>query len=218
MLALDTGSPRVSLAVGRGGEVLAERSVEQERSSGRLLALVVEALEEAGATVRDLGAVVALSGPGSFTGLRVGLATALGLHQALGVPAGALPTLRALAASAPEWAGTVVGAVDALRGEWFVQAFRGGPAPTALDEPRRLPADELGGLGPCLLLGFGVEAAVAGPGRGGSGVSVRRPGPLAPVALRLAWLDPPRWDAGELTRPQYLRAPAVTIPRRAAAG
>ena len=125
LLALDTGSPQVSVALGRGSQVLAERSVEIDRSSGRLLEMIAEVLAEAGAKPADLGGVLALQGPGSFTGLRIGLATALGLHQALGVPATAISTLRVLAARAAE-PGTIVAAVDALRGEWSAQAFRGG--------------------------------------------------------------------------------------------
>ena len=123
LLALDTGSPQVSVALGRDGQVLAERSVEIDRSSGRLVEMIGEVLAEAGARPRDLGGVLALQGPGSFTGLRIGLATALGLHQALGVPATAIPTLRVLAAREE---GTIVAAVDALRGEWSAQAFRAG--------------------------------------------------------------------------------------------
>ncbi len=96
-LALDTGSPTVSVALARGGIVVAERSVAMDRSSALLLALVQEVLTEAGARLTDLAGIAALRGPGSFTGLRIGLATVLGLHQALGVPATALETLRALA-------------------------------------------------------------------------------------------------------------------------
>jgi tRNA threonylcarbamoyladenosine biosynthesis protein TsaB len=145
VLALDAGSPVVSAAVGRGGETLAARSLPHQRSSTQLLALAAEALAAAGARPADLAGVVALAGPGSFTGLRVGLATALGFHQALGVRAQAVPTLDALAAASAAPAGSlVIGAVDALRGEWSARAFRvGGPAPAALGEMALLPGAEL---------------------------------------------------------------------------
>lgn len=214
LLALDSGSPTVSVAVGRGGSVIAERAVEQARSSSQLLALVAEALGEAGIAARDLGGVVALRGPGSFTGLRVGLATALGFHQALRVRAGALATLRVLAASAPDWEGTVVGAVDGLRGEWFLQPFRGGPAPAPLAEPRLVPAADLACFGPCLVVGFGAEA-LASRVAGGAPVRGREARPLAAAALKLASLDPPPWNAEDLIRPLYLRPPAVTLPGKA---
>ena len=109
LLALDTGSPLVSVALARDGAVVASRSIEQERSSVRLLEMVQEVLTEAGIGVRDLGGIAVLRGPGSFTGLRIGLATVLGLHQALGVPATAIPSLPVLAASAGERKEIVIG-------------------------------------------------------------------------------------------------------------
>jgi ribosomal-protein-alanine N-acetyltransferase len=142
VLALDAGSPRVSVAVGWRGEALAARSVPLERSSTQLLALVDEVLAAAGARAADLTGIVALAGPGSFTGLRVGLATALGLYQALGalgVRALALPTLAAMAAASgapPD--SVVIAAVDALRGEWSAQAFRAG-SPSILPTPPTTP-------------------------------------------------------------------------------
>ncbi|HEY4593660.1 MAG TPA: tRNA (adenosine(37)-N6)-threonylcarbamoyltransferase complex dimerization subunit type 1 TsaB, partial [Thermoanaerobaculia bacterium] len=126
LLALDTGSPLVSVALARDGAVVAARSVEQERSSTRLLEMVQEVLDEAGIGIGDLGALAVLRGPGSFTGLRIGLATALGLHQALGIPATALPSLQVLALAAAlsgTTGGRVIAAVDALRGDWSAQAF-----------------------------------------------------------------------------------------------
>ena len=144
VLALDAGSPLVSVAVGRGGKALAVRAVAQQRSSTQLLALVAEALAELGARPRDLAGVVALAGPGSFTGLRVALATALGFHQALDLPGLAVPTLAAMAAASAAPPGSlVIAAVDALRGEWSAQAFRAGPVPEPLGEMELLPGGEL---------------------------------------------------------------------------
>jgi len=144
ILALDAGSPVISAAVGVGGEVLAARAVALERSSTQLLALVAEVLAAAAARPADLAGLVALAGPGSFTGLRVGLATALGLAQGLGVPALALPSLAAMAAASGAPPGTlVIAAVDALRGEWSAQAFRAGPVPCPLGEMVLAPAGEL---------------------------------------------------------------------------
>jgi len=207
LLALDTGSPLVSIAVVRRGAVLAERSVELARSSPALLALIEEALSSLGLSPRDLAGVVALRGPGSFTGLRVGLATALGLHQALGLPAAALPTLQVLAAAAPPGAARVVAAVDALRGEWFAQPFAGTP-PTALAEPALFSAGELAKLGPGAYVGFGLARAAAALG---PETAVLEPGPLAGLAGLLASTQPLDWDASALTAPLYLRDPAVAV-------
>src|SRR4051812_17128245 len=163
LLALDTGSPLVSVALARDGAVVAARSVEQERSSTRLLEMVREVLDEAGVGGGGLGAVAGLrgpggfprpavrpptapgppQGPGSFTGLRIGLATALGLHQALGIPATALPSLQVLALAAAlsgTTGGRVIAAVDALRGDWSAQAFVEG---RPLGEMELVPGPEL---------------------------------------------------------------------------
>lgn len=209
LLAIDAASPRVSIAMGRGPVVLSERAVEIDRSSGRLVDLISEVLAEAGAQASDLGGVVALRGPGSFTGLRVGLATALGFHQALGVRATALSTLRVLATLAE---GPVVAAVDALRGEWSVQAF----SPSS--EMELLPGAQIPRLFPGdtgTVVGFGVSR-LAGPDWP-EGVRLLEAGPLAGAAVRLAAvLSSNRdltWDPDLLVRPLYSRPPAITPAR-----
>ncbi|MEA2559298.1 MAG: tRNA threonylcarbamoyladenosine biosynthesis protein TsaB [Acidobacteriota bacterium] len=202
LLALDTGSPQVSVALGRGSELLAERSVEIDRSSGRLLEMIAEVLAEAGAKPADLGGVLALQGPGSFTGLRIGLATALGLHQALGVPATAISTLRVLAARAAE-PGTIVAAVDALRGEWSAQAFRG-------DEPlsgmELVHGNSLTSFVPGItaITGFGISRLETPPE-----IRLIEGEPLAATALRLI----PVWNSDLLIHPLYSRPPSITQPR-----
>lgn len=222
VLALDTGSPTVSVAAGPPGAPVAERSIEIRRSSERLLALVDECLGEAGVGIAELSGVVALRGPGSFTGLRVGLATALGFHQALGLPAAAVPTLEVLALHGARTVGPgrIAAAVDALRGEWFVQLFDAAPdaPPTPRGEARILGAAELAALGADAVAGFGAGRLAHDPawtGAGGTGaVRLLDAASLAPDALRLAALRPPAWDASELIHPLYLRPPAVTLPAR----
>ena len=87
ILVLDTASPVVSVAVGIADAVLAERRLELRRSSEKLLDAVDAALADADVVLDDLRGVAALRGPGSFTGLRVALGTAMGWHQALNIPA-----------------------------------------------------------------------------------------------------------------------------------
>lgn len=210
LLALDTGSPQVSVALGREGRLLAERSVEIDRSSGRLLEMIGEALAEAGAKPADLGGVIALQGPGSFTGLRIGLATALGLHQALGVPATAISTLRVLAAREE---GTVVAAVDALRGEWSAQAFRAGEPLSGME---LVHGSTLPHLAPGItaVTGFGVSRLAELPDWPKE-VRLVEAGPLAGIALQRALrLTPAQWDPDLLIHPIYSRPPAITAPRR----
>ena len=88
ILALDTGSPTVGLALGDGKKMLAVRSIELRQSSERLLRNLEDLLRETGTPLTDLRGIAVLKGPGSFTGLRVGLGTVLGLHQALGFAGG----------------------------------------------------------------------------------------------------------------------------------
>ena len=208
LLALDTGSPVVSVAVGRSGRVMAQRSVEIARSAEDLIAMVDDALAAAGAAPRDLGGVVALRGPGSFTGLRIGLATALGLHDALAIPAAAVPTHHALAAAAPPEAERVIAAVDALRGEWFVQPFAAGARP--LGPPEIVATAGLERLDAACLIGFGLDRLAFADG----GPMRHTPPPLAPAALALAWHGEIEWSANDLVHPLYLREPATTPPKR----
>lgn len=225
-LALDAGSPLVSVALARGGEPVAERAVEMERSSVQLLEMIRAVLSEAGARPADLGGVIALRGPGSFTGLRIGLATALGLHQALGIPATAVDTLRAMAAYAvpempPGRAGTVVAAVDALRGDWSAQAFTAEPLPRPLGGLELLPGSrlpELFGDGVRVLVGFGVSRLAETPDwpEDVRLVEPRPQRPLASMAARMALHPEIPWDPALLTSPLYSRPAAISQPKRRA--
>jgi tRNA threonylcarbamoyl adenosine modification protein YeaZ len=230
-----------SVAVARGDTVLAELARPAGVRAGRgtrrgdpaghaasasgsapdnLLALIDAALEEAGATPRSLDAVCALRGPGSFTGLRIALATAWGLHQALGLRAAALPTLQVIAEAAA--ADRVLAVVDALRGEWFAQTYvrrrpaASGASSLAVDAegPARLVGvDALRASPPAVLAGFGADRLAEEAGLTETRVVV--PCSLGGVAARLAHRLQV-WDAAELTEPLYLR-PAPTT-RSAATG
>ena len=208
LLAFDTASPTVSLAVGDTAGVRAQATLPLRRSSEQLLRTMENVLGQGEATLETLDGVVVLQGPGSFTGLRIGLATVMGLHQATGLPVATVPTLPVLAATAPEDAEDIVAAVDALRGEWYAQRFRilDGTR-CAIDAPALVAGEDLGRPGPCRVIGFGLdgltlpEAAVA-----------RTPPPLASVALTVARQRDDVWDARRLTQPIYFRPPAVTLP------
>lgn len=98
LLALETSGGVGSVALALDGEVVARRFLPSAREhASRLLPAVSELLEEAGCGVTDLGGVVAGSGPGSFTGVRVAAASAKGIVHALDLPLWAVSSLRAAA-------------------------------------------------------------------------------------------------------------------------
>ncbi len=211
LLAVDTGSPVVSVAVVAGDRVLAVREGRQRESSARLIGWIEDALDEAGAELRDLDGAVALRGPGSFTGLRVGLATLLGFHLGIGLRVTGLPTLFVLAATAPAGA-QVMALVPAGPGEWFAQRFTGGSPPRPLAEPRRRPADLPS------LAAEGVDRVVVATADerqrlgGGGALPVAASAPLASVAGRLAACHGAVWDPALLVAPLYLAPAPVTPP------
>jgi tRNA threonylcarbamoyladenosine biosynthesis protein TsaB len=125
VLAFDTATDVATSALVSDGEVLGERASR----TVTLLEDVDALLRQAGAHTGDLEALAVGTGPGSFTGVRVGLATARGLALALGIPVAGVSTLAALAAGAPG----AVPVVDARRREVFV----------LLDEPQVLAPGEL---------------------------------------------------------------------------
>lgn len=128
VLGIDTATPAGGVAL-RVGEVLRSRPIEW-RTSFRAASPAVEGLlDEAGLALGDLEAVAVPSGPGSFTGLRVGAAMALGLCRIGGCPLHAVPTLAAVAeAYAPAGVLRVCASLDARRGRRYAALYeRGGP-------------------------------------------------------------------------------------------
>jgi tRNA threonylcarbamoyladenosine biosynthesis protein TsaB len=213
ILILDTGSPLASVAVARGGEVVSARAVGTERSSTRLLDMIREVLEEASLEMTGLGGVAVLRGPGSFTGVRIGLATVLGFHQALGLPVATPTSFEALAAAAPSDAEIIIAAVDALRGEWSAQTFA--PGPSALGEPELVAGPDLPRLAggqPGVVIGFGVSRLADLPGWPAA-LRLVEPGPLASAAARLVAAPGTVWDPALLTHPLYARPAAFTPVR-----
>ena len=125
ILAFDTATDVASTALVRDDDVLGER----RSRAVSVLADAQELLAEADASPGDIDALVVGTGPGSFTGIRIGLATARGLALALGLQVAGVSTLQALAAGAPG----AIPVVDARRREVFA----------LLDGPRCLRPEEL---------------------------------------------------------------------------
>jgi tRNA threonylcarbamoyladenosine biosynthesis protein TsaB len=212
ILALDTCLDACSVAVCENGAPLATHTEFMSRGHQERLAPIAAAvMAEAGQAFDNLDLIAATVGPGSFTGLRVGLAFAKGLALALGIPCVGVGALEALAASEGD-AGFVAAAVDAKRGQIWLQVFIDGRpvmAPDALSpETAAARLAELWPGGPALLVGS-ASLALAGviPQ---ARVSVRlAPDPVAVArsALRLRAPYPP-------PRPLYLRAPDARLPGR----
>ncbi len=144
LLGIDTCGPSGSVALGRlaGGivEILGQIELEGRSYSATLVAAVEELLGRGGVALKDLGGIVAVNGPGSFTGVRVGLSTVKGLAEATRIPVAAVSRLEVLASKA----GTQASALDAHRGEVFLRL--GGAALTARE--LLAGAGELAGVAP----------------------------------------------------------------------
>ena len=214
--ALDTATASPSLALVRGDRPIAELWLAAEPGSGRrVLEAAHGLLSAAGASVREIDAVVVGVGPGGFTGLRIGIATALGLGQALRVPVTGASSLEALALGIAEVApeGAVVAPVlDARRRELFAAVYRSAPG-GGLEEllgPSAHPPAELAGL----LSGLGEEVWLAGEGVEAGGADLEGPGLRRIPAGRGGQPHPgrgpraPRRRRGRVAGAAGLRAPA----------
>jgi len=211
LLVLDAGAPRPSAAVARDGELLGEASAPGGPAAPAPVALAARALAAAGLAPGDLGGVVAVRGPGSFTGLRLGLATAWALHAALGIPAAAITSFEALACQLGPDDSPVLALVDALRGEWFAQLLVTGREAGPLSPPERLPAAALAGLGARTAIGFALDPLAPSL----PGVRLAAAAPLAAAAARALSREAPAWEATLLLEPLYLRAPTPETRRGA---
>lgn len=194
-------------ALGVRAEVMAKG--HQERLGG----LARDAAAEAGGFggIDRIGVTV---GPGSFTGLRVGLAFALGLGAALNRPVIGVSTLDALAASAPI-GGLVAAVIDARRGQVYARLFRdGAPLGEAEALPLETARDRIlaaaGDAGSTLIGSGAALLAETFPELAGAALHpLPAPTPEAVAALTLA-ADP----ATSPPQPLYLRAPDATPPSR----
>lgn len=206
VLGLDTCLNACSVAVLDGETVLARASETMARGHQERLAPMAQAvMAEAGLTFDRLERIGATVGPGSFTGLRVGVAFAKGLASALAIPAVGIGALEALAA---EESGLVAAALDARRDQIYLQVFDNGSplmAPDALSlgtAAARLAELSMGR--PLTLIGSGASLlAEAAPG-----AIIRTPdGCDARWVARLAAGRP-----AAPIRALYLRAPDAKLP------
>lgn len=121
LVAIDTSTLTASAAVLVDGRVAAAANAASGTHSEVLMPLVARLCDEAKIAPRAIGAVAVGAGPGSFTGLRIGLATAKGIAFAAGAPLWMVSSLAALAHAARATAGIVIPVMDARRGEVYAR-------------------------------------------------------------------------------------------------
>jgi len=181
VLGLETATAVCAAAVAIDGTVAAERLIVAPRAHAeKLLTLAEESLALAGVRLADLDGFAVSIGPGSFTGLRIGLSTAKGFAFATRKPVLAVPTLAALAYEAvrSELVGEdeyIVPMIDARRDEVYIAIYRrSGQAATELSPARAIHLHEIPALlperGRLLLMGDGAEKFFRSPHRAGERV------------------------------------------------
>lgn len=227
VLAWDTATPDTVVAFGPAERRHRPGAGERPGHGRELLPLVRAVLDDAGAGWADVERIAVGTGPGSFTGLRIGLATARALAQARGLPLVGVSSLAALAAGAeageagadpPE---LVLAAIDARRGELFAAAWGRGAEPVlpvAAWPPAELAAALSALCGRASLLAVGDGAIRYRAELAAAGAAIPEDASLLHLmsARAVARLGAPL-DPGPLDRvlPEYIRSPdAVPLSAR----
>ena len=214
VLSIDCAVSGLAAALVRDGEVLGLQREGGREQAARLLPMIASLFADAGIDRRALSLIAVTIGPGSFTGVRVGLAAARGLAVALDVPLAGIPTTTALLAQAPKGSRLAVAAIDSQLGDWFCAlaaqdhepflATAGLLAERLRDRPSLVIGPQASSLANELVAaGVDVDAQVAVPD----------PVMLAQLAAAegvVAWSA--RNRAEGLPRPLYLRGVNITLP------
>ena len=222
ILAIDTSGPVASCAVLVDGRVVHMVYMDQGLThSETLMPAVDSALETAGLTAAEIDAFAAVAGPGSYTGVRIGICAAKGFAHANGKKCASVHALEALAMNLPYFEGIVCPILDARRGQVYCAAFD-----TTSGRPRRILADaacaledyldQLPAEGRLIFVGDGVrtyaervreicgERALIAPENARN---------LRADSAGLLALDPDAWIEPAALRPIYLRAPQAERER-----
>lgn len=225
ILAIDTATPQGGIALWREGRLLTQALLSVHREHSKRLFVEIDAALATTRTQRSqLDAVAVTIGPGSFTGLRIGLSAAKGLCMALDVPLVPISTLAVLAARLPHVQPSVVTVLDARRGEVYAAVYdTTDGVPRCLTPPHTTTVPQLlvqWGGDDVLFTGDGIDAypdeLVA------AGVMLAPACVRAPDAAALAWLASHQLAAGQAAdpasvEPEYLRTPTfVTAAEQAA--
>ena len=202
ILTIDTSSGQGGIAL-YDGRHLASRTWPVDRAhTTTLLSEIHHLLDRAGVQVRDLGAIGIATGPGAFTGLRVGFGVAKGFHLATGLPLIGVPTLEATALAFASCGTSIIATIGAGRGRLVWAQFTLGSAGLSTIRPPRNGTfaeliEELQGMGPVHLAGEidenqarqieELEDVSMPP----APLRLRHPGALAELAWR-------RWRSGSI--------------------
>ena len=194
LLAIDCATSACSAALWLGGEPGPARHAVMRRGHGEaLMPMVAEIIAEAGLEFRGLQAIAVTTGPGAFTGIRIGLSAARGFALAAGLPIVGVTTLEAVAAAQDSEGHALLVAMDSRREDIYVQLF--GSDGSAEGEPRSLLPAEVGAILPP-----GQTVALAGDM---ADVVLRAQVDRGPALLRLCGPDLP--DATCVARIAALR-------------
>ncbi|WP_278034823.1 tRNA (adenosine(37)-N6)-threonylcarbamoyltransferase complex dimerization subunit type 1 TsaB [Flavobacterium nitratireducens] len=128
ILNIETATKQCSVSIAKEGKTIVCNEIAEEGYSHaeRLHVFIEDCVKEAGISYKDLAAIAVSQGPGSYTGLRIGVSAAKGLCFALGIPLIAVDTLQALAAQASVASGLIVPMLDARRMEVYSAVFSAG--------------------------------------------------------------------------------------------
>ncbi len=220
LLAMDTGQAACSVALWRAEGIAAHRYRAMAKGHAEALVPMIEEVQcEAGFSFDELDALAVTIGPGTFTGLRVGMATARGIAVAAGKPLIGVTTLEAIAWPAREEAteagAAIAAAFDARRNEIYLQAFEAEGA--ALTEPGLADLDSCAGSlpeRPFLCVGTGASLVAEHLAAAGRTATLSGASPL-PDARSVAAIAVRRGVTSDVPPgPLYLRAPDAKLPQK----
>ncbi|MFN3230785.1 MAG: tRNA (adenosine(37)-N6)-threonylcarbamoyltransferase complex dimerization subunit type 1 TsaB [Alphaproteobacteria bacterium] len=217
ILAFDTALGRGGVAVVRDGVCLAQTiEPEPRRLAEQLMPMIERALDMSGLGYEDIDRIGTTVGPGTFTGLRLGVAAARGLSLAAGIPVIGVTTLEALAETAMqevEIEEALAVAIDARRGQVYFQTFlKSATGLVPLSDPCAVDRQAAPGLAPRargIAVGSAADVLVA------CGQLVQRPDVSAIAPAAIAELAVTRPLAASSVSPLYLRSPDAKLPKPA---
>ena len=226
ILMIDTSGPACGVAVSRDGQIVCELQLTSGRThSQRVMPMVDQALALCEMAVADIDLFGAVVGPGSFTGVRIGVSTVKALAHAAGKPCIGIDALEALAANAPYFDGVICPILDARRSQVYCAAFRfaAGELPERILPDDALPLTEFIARLPqhekCLFLGDGLNVHFPAIRALMGDRAIAAPAPMAFIRPAAAcYLAEKRQDEAVepmLLKPLYLRAPQAERERSA---